>query len=336
MTKLVHLAREKPEPGVFTGVFLKALDEFGGVAFLEDAAGMPDERKAEAIRPYPVLLTCWSSAATPACLAADPGKLSYVCNVTGTVRHWVPLEIVEAGIPVTNWGDAPAQSVAEGAVALLLATLKDLHERIRIVRDGDWGVDPHTHGGSLDGLAVGVYGLGVIGRRFVEMLRPFRPVLYAFDPYVEDMPEGVTRVGSLEELFDKSQAVVIHAGLSDETRNSVTADLLARLPDHGVVVNTARGGVIDQAALLAELKSGRLRAGLDVLEPDVMPPGHPARTWPNVILSCHSIENGWPDDRKPPTKLQRMHEICIENLRSFFAGRPLRFRMDRDRYLRST
>jgi len=336
MTRLLHVAREKRAEGVFTGVFLDALEEFGGVTFIEDAAGLDEERIARHVRRHPVLLTCWSSAPTPVCLAAEPGKLAYICNVTGTVRRWVPLELIEAGIPVTNWGDAAAHSVAEGAVALLLATLKDLHERIRIVRGDGWGIDPHTHGGSLEGLGVGIYGMGVIARRFVEMIQPFRPVLYVFDPYVDDMPAGVTRVGSLEELFEKSQAVVIHAGLSDETRGSVTADLLARLPDHGVVINTARGGIIDQPALFAELQSGRLRAGLDVLEPDRLPEGHPARKWPNVILSCHGIENGWPDDHKPPTKLHKMHEICIENLRNFFAGRALRFRMDRDRYLRST
>jgi phosphoglycerate dehydrogenase-like enzyme len=197
-------------------------------------------------------------------------------------------------------------------------------------------MDMHLHGGSLNRLRVGIYGLGVIGRRFVEMIRPFGAELTIFDPYLAEMPEGCSRATSLDELFAGSQAIVIHAALTDETRGSVTADLLARLPRHGVVINTARGGIVDQPALFAELKSGRLRAGLDVLEPDGLPEEHEARAWPNLILTAHRVDHGWPDFNEPPTELNEMQETCIDNLRRFFGGEPLRFTFDRARYLRST
>ena len=88
--------------------------------------------------------------------------------------------------------------------------------------------------------------------------------------------------------------------------------------------------------LFAELESGRLRAGLDVLEPDCLPPGHPARKWPNLILTAHDAHRGWPDDHAQPARMEKMHLNCLDNLRRFTEARPLRFVMDRDRYLRST
>ena len=334
--KLLHIAREAAEPTAFASVFTDALGGFGGLEIVENGGELPEDERAALIRNCDVLLTGWNSSPVPAAIARDAGRLRYICNVTGTLCALVPLAVIDAGIPVTNWGDAPAQEIAEGAMALLLAALKDLHRQVMAVRRGGWRLDGPSTGGTLAGRNVGIYGCGVIGRRFVDLIRPFRPVLRVYDPHVADVPEGCEAVGSLADLFGRSQIIVIHAGLCDETRGTVTADLLAMLPDHGVIVNTARGGIVDQEALFAELETGRLRAGLDVLEPDVLPQGHPARLWENCIFSAHSIASGWPTDGSPLRNMLPMHLVCIENLRRFERGEPLRFVMDRERYLRST
>ena len=119
------------------------------------------------------------------------------------------------------------------------------------------------------------------------------------------------------------------------SRGTVTSELLARLPDHGVVINTARGEVVDQDALFAELRSGRLRAGLDVLvDDDYLMAGHEAHTWPNAIITCHDIGNHrWP--RRPP-RFSESQEIALENLKRFIAGEELQFVMDEKRYLLSS
>jgi phosphoglycerate dehydrogenase-like enzyme len=251
------------------------------------------------------------------------------------MRQSVPLDLVEAGIPLTNWGDAPAQDVAEGAMLLLLASIKSLHARVQWVREGHFGGIAKETGGTLSEMNIGVYGCGVIARRFIEMLRPFGAVGRVFDAYLKDPPPDCQVVGSLEELFAASEAVVIHAALTPETHNTVTAQLLAMLPDGGVVVNTARGGIVDQPALFKELEAGRLRAALDVLEPDWLEPAHPARKWENLILTCHSISHGPPANAARP-RLARHEQYCLENLRRFVAGEPLRFVMDSVRYRRST
>lgn len=332
---LLHVAMAEPSDRVWTRPFLEALRPIGDLTLVPNGAALPTEERLRLIRNCDVLLTCWGAAPIPDGVAKDPGRLGYVCNVTGSVRPFVPPEIVRSGIPLTNWGDAPANRLAEGAMTLLLATLKDLHHQIALVRRGEWQCDSRVYGGTLEGLRVGIYGLGAIGRRFVELLRPFGAAMRIYDPYVADLPAGCERATDLRELFASSDAIVIHAGLNDETRGSVTAELLALLPDHGIVVNTARGAIIDQAALFAELESGRLRAGLDVLEPDRLPPDHPARQWENVILTAHRVGRNPPDYYRGD-RLEDYHLVCLDNLQRFSRGEPLRFVMDAERYDRST
>ena len=336
MTRILHIASRKPSPRVWIEPFIARLKEIGELTILEDGNAMTEDERAERIREYDILVTCWEAAAVPVSLAKDCGALKYICNVSGTVRKFIPIEIVDAGIPVTNWGDAIAGRVAEGAFALLMACLKNLSARQRTIRSGGWKPGDDFSAGMLEGLKVGIYGYGVIGRRFVEMLRPFRPEILIYDPYVTDFPEDCVVASSLDELFSRSEAVVIHAGLSDETRGSVTAGLLAKLPDNGIVINTARGGIVDQDALFAELQRGRLRAGLDVLEPDRLPTDHPARQWENLILTAHCMSKLGSVEESRRDKLDSIHLICLDNIRRFLAREALRFVMDRIRYERST
>ncbi len=334
---LLHIAHGEPSTKLWPDCFIERLTALGELRITENGGQLEEEALLERMRAAEVLLTGWGSVAVPAALARDPGAVRYICHLTGTMRGQIPPEIVEAGIPVTNWGDAPAFQVAEGALALLLATLKDLHHHVATKRDGGWGIDLHRNGGSLRGLRVGLYGCGAVGGTFARMLRPFGAVVTVFDPYLDEPPPGCSRVGSLAELFGGAQAVVIHAALTEETRHTVTAELLALLPDHGVVVNTARGDIVDQEALFRELESGRLRAGLDVLAGnDGLPRDHPARRWENLILTSHQVEWGWPDDYAPASELLALHEVALANLERYARGEPLRFAMDPDRYARST
>jgi phosphoglycerate dehydrogenase-like enzyme len=334
--RLLHIAARKPEPEVWIEPFRNALGELGELTLMDDGDRLDDARTAEIIRTCDVLLTAWGARAVPEELAGDCGQLKYICHITGTMRGYVPPALIEASIPVTNWGDAPAQSVAEGAMALLLAVMKDLHHQIMRSREELTPEVPAPVSGGLEGTDVGVYGLGAIGLRFLAMLRPFGAIVRAYDPYVKDVPEDCIRVDSLEELFSRSEVVVIHAGLTDETRHSVTSELLAMLPDHGILINTARGEIVDNEALFAELRAGRLRAGLDLTEPDPLPAGHPARRFLNCILTPHCISVTRTADSGRPPRMDRMHLNCLDNLRRFARGEPLRFVVDRDRYARST
>ena len=127
MKKLLHITSGEASERIFSRASIAALEEFGGLEIVENGIELTDRQRATRIRDYPVLLTGWGSAKAPACLAEDPGKLKYICNLTGSVTPFVPLELIEAGVRVTNWGDNNANEVAEGAMSLLLAKRKGMH-----------------------------------------------------------------------------------------------------------------------------------------------------------------------------------------------------------------
>lgn len=325
MLKAIHLAPQQVLPD-------RLLEEIRAIPGLEldieyDCEPMSPEDLAELIRGYDILLLS-RNPILPAELADDPGRLKYICYLHGSIRRAIGPEIVQSPIVVTNWGDHPAKELADGSLVLLLASLKDLHKRIMAVRRGG-GRGIQSVGGTVQGLRIGVYGYGFAGKAFVELIRPLGADIRIFDPYARDFPDDCRRVESLDELFDGAQAIAIFAGLTDETTGSVNAERLAMLPDQGVVINMARGAIIDQDALFAELKAGRLRAGLDVLSPDSLPEDHEARQWENLIWTCHRFHSvNWPGD----DAFTRRDEVVLENLRAYVEGRPLNYVIDEQRY----
>jgi phosphoglycerate dehydrogenase-like enzyme len=335
--KILYL---RPEGGVHMdggSAFVNEVRKLGEYSDITRGADMSDHDAAELIRKYDVLLTMWGSPVVPVELAENPGRLRYILNVTGEMRRWIDVEFARSRVvAVTNWGDALAYDVAEGAVALLFAALKNIPLYIKNAANGSVSAPDLSRQGTLYKTGVGIYGLGYIGRRFAEMLAPFGCEIRAYDPYLNEFPANVIKCETLEKLFSSSAIVAVHAGLSDETRNSVGAELLSLLPDGGIIINTARSGIIDFAALEKELVGGRLRAGLDLTPPNdaLPPPGSPVRNLDNVILTAHCIaDGGWLKDK---SKLIRREEIALDNLRRFINGDPLMFIMDEERYLRST
>ena len=337
MIKILYLRPEGGDMMDAESAFVKEVKQMGEYSDITRGADMSDHEAAQLIRQYDVLLTMWGSPFVPLELAEDPGRLRYILNVTGEMRRWVGVEFARSpDIAVTNWGDALAIDVAEGAMALLLAVLKNIPLHLSNVRGGSQTAPDLSRQGTLYKTDVGIYGLGYIGRKFAEMLAPFGPIMRAYDPYLAEFPANVARCNSLEELFASSQIVAVHAGLSDETRGSVGARLLSLLPDGGILINTARSGIIDYDALEKELVSGRLRAGLDLTPPhDVLPAvDSPLRALDNVILTAHCICYGeWLQSRD---KMLRREEVALDNLRRFRDGEPLQFIMDERRYLLST
>ncbi|MCC5841002.1 MAG: hypothetical protein JJT96_12865 [Opitutales bacterium] len=315
------------------------MSDRGEHRLIENAAAWTEAERAEAIREADILLTAWDAPPVPLSLIAEPGQLRYICHVNGEIRRIIDRPFIEAGFLVTNWGPAPGRRIAEGAVALLLASLKQIPEHVALKRGEGWTHPDPQWTGSLDGLPVGIYGFGVIGRECARLLKAFGSDLVVFDPYSKEGMEGIERADSLATLFSKCAAVVIAAGLNDETRHSVGASLLSLLPDGGIVVNVARGAIVDQAALLAEVRQGRLRAALDVLDTDGedwMPPENPDRLLSHLILTAHTVGGASWNRTISGNKLNDAQSICLSNLDRFMAGEPPLYSFDLQRYDRST
>lgn len=300
-------------------------------------ASTPEPEALRLIRDHDILVS-YAAPMKAESLEADRGRLRYICCLHGGVRGLVSPALLRSGLKVTNWGDHPGHGLAYLSMTMLLALLRDLPAQIQEVRAKRWRLDANcpcldrVWGGLPEGLRVGVYGLGFAGRAFLPMARGMGFVLSGYDPYATPWPADVRRAGSLGELCTGIDALVICAAHTEETYRSVSRALLARLPDGGLVINTARGEIVDQDALFAELMQGRLRAGLDVLDPDHLDPDHPVRQLPNCILTCHV----GPMNRFNNPGLGRNERYALENVRRFCAGEPLQWEIDEARFSRMT
>jgi glyoxylate reductase len=196
-----------------------------------------------------------------------------------------------AGVIVTNTPDVLTNATAELAVALALATARFLGDAERELRAGEWkGWDPTAHRGlELSGATVGIVGLGRIGARYAELLTGFRPkILYTSRSRRPELEArlGLARV-ELAELLRRADLVSLHAPATAQTRQVIDAAALAQMKPTAVLVNTARGALVDLAAVAAALREGRLGgAGIDVYEDEPDVPEEILRA-PRTVLTPH-------------------------------------------------
>ncbi|QIL73769.1 hydroxyacid dehydrogenase (plasmid) [Diaphorobacter sp. HDW4B] len=192
----------------------------------------------------------------------------------------------ERGIAVVAALGANASAVAEQALTLMLACAKSVPQLNERMHAGFW--DKSTHKSlELAGRTLGLIGLGAIGQRFARMACAMGMNVMGFDPYATTWPEGVQRV-DLETIWRDSDVISLHCPLTDDNRGLINADTLALCRPGVVLVNTARGGLIDEAALLAAVENGHVRAaGLDSFAVEPMAAGHPFQNRSGFILSPH-------------------------------------------------
>jgi len=192
----------------------------------------------------------------------------------------------QRGIAVKAAVGANAAAVAEHAWALILACAKAVPHLNARMRAGHW--DKSTHKTiELNGRTLGIVGLGEIGRRAAVTGVALGMRVIAFDPYAKTVPQGVTLV-DLPQIYREADVVSLHCPLTDDNRGMLNRETLAQFKDGAILVNTARGGLIDEPALAEALSSGKLyAAGLDSFAVEPMTVPHPFQQIPNLILSPH-------------------------------------------------
>nr|WP_245200277.1 hydroxyacid dehydrogenase [Herbaspirillum sp. LeCh32-8] len=192
----------------------------------------------------------------------------------------------ERGIAVKAAAGANAPAVAEHTWALVFACAKNVVGLDARMREGHW--DKSTHKSlELQGRTVGLVGFGAIGRRVAATAVSLGMRVLAYDPYAKGTPPGV-QLADLDTLFAQSDVLSLHCPLTAENRHMINAASLARMKDGAILVNTARGGLVDEQALISALNSGKLRAaGLDSFEKEPFAAPHPLQGVRNVILSPH-------------------------------------------------
>lgn len=192
------------------------------------------------------------------------------------------------GVTVTNTPGANSVSVAELAVGLMLSAARNIHLADAAVKRGEW---PKLSGTALEGKTVGLLGLGAIGKLVARRLSAFDCKMLAHDPYADEEFAAKNNVELLErdEVVARADFLSLHVPVLPETRDMVDAEFLARMKKGAFLVNTARGELVDEAALVEALKGGRLRgAALDALRSEPPKAGDPLLALENVILTPHT------------------------------------------------
>jgi D-3-phosphoglycerate dehydrogenase len=189
------------------------------------------------------------------------------------------------GMTVLNTPEAPAQAVAELTLALMLAGLRQVCQNDKLVRAGQW---PRTQGRLLAAQRVGIVGLGRVGKRVARLCSAFEAEVVAYDSYVTELPQGMEDLEliPLEKLLAEADIISLHVPYDTDTRHLLDKEAFARMKPGAMVINTARGGLIDEAALAEALASGRLAwAALDVFEQE--PYQGELLSIQNAILTSH-------------------------------------------------
>ncbi len=218
--------------------------------------------------------------------------------------------LVPAGVTLCNARGAHSPATSEWVLAAVLAVLRKLP---RFAIDQSTGDNDRRFSDTLDGKRVTILGYGSIGQAVERRLSGFDVTINRVARTARD---GVHALADLDTLLPETDILVILTPLDDSTRGLVSRQRLALLPEHALVVNAARGGIVDEAALLDELTAGRLRAALDVAEPDPLPGGHPLRDAPNLFYTPH-VAGG--TRRLGPN----IYALVGDQLRRFAAGEPL-------------
>jgi phosphoglycerate dehydrogenase-like enzyme len=266
-------------------------------------------------------ITSWDVARLDADVIASAPRLKAMAHMGSSVARFVSDVLWEQGIHVTCTGPALARTVAETTLGLMIVGMKRIWPLGQHVRDGGWRESPYWPSRELGGKTVGIVGASNVGRQVMELLEPFAVRLLLYDPYVSDAEARRLRASKVEldDLVSRADIVSLHAPAKPETYHLLTAQQLSLMKDDALLINTARGSLIDEQALIAELSKGRFFAFLDVTDPEPPSTDSPLRQLENVVVTPHLA--GCIED------CSRMGEMAVEELRRFFAGEPLLYRV---------
>jgi phosphoglycerate dehydrogenase-like enzyme len=249
-------------------------------------------------------------------------ELEVVVHSAGSIKALIPEELWQRDIRVATCNGALAVGVAENTLGMIIAGLKNYAACRDWTREGKWS-DPklgteHFIVREPFDVTIGIIGASKVGRYLMKLLRMFEVEILVYDPFFSEAEAdelGVQSV-SLENLMAQSDVVTLHAPVLDSTRHMLKAQHFQAMKDRAIFINTARGVIVDEAALLAELQTGRIYAFIDVTDPEPPAVNHPFRFLPNVVLTPHIAGHASNGTR-------RQGRSTVDQLLEFAAGKPM-------------
>ena len=270
-----------------------------------------EERLVERIRDAEIVINVRSSSRfTESVFAACPALKMLSLWGTGTDNVDLPAA-ARHGVTVTNTPGVSAPSIAEHSLTLMLAAARQIPRMDARTRQGEWARGQSVQ---MAGKTLGIIGLGAIGRRFAQLGAGIgmRVIAWTMHP---NPALGFTLV-ELDELYRTSDVVSLHLRLSDQTRGMIGRREFGLMKPEAIFVNTARGAIVDESALIDALSTRRIAAaGLDVFETEPLPAGHPLTRLDNVVLTPHCAG-------VTPEALEAGLQLSVDNVWNFLAGQP--------------
>jgi phosphoglycerate dehydrogenase-like enzyme len=291
--RVLILASDVLFPHFFSESQLARLSEvadWSRIAAREDSPALRSE-----IAKADVLMTTWHSPFLRMEMFGPEPRVRLIAHCGGEVKSRAEEKVFDH-ITITNAAEPMAAPVAEMAMAMVLTLVRRLPQYGSEMQSGVIRTNEYvSQGETLAGRKVGLVGFGRIGKAFARLIQPFGVELLINDPtsISGEVASFGAALSELDELLSQCSVVVLAAGLTEESRHLLDRRRLGLMPDDSYLINVARGGLIDMAALLTELRNGRLSVALDVTDPlEPLPSEHELRRLPNVLLTPHIAAGG--------------------------------------------
>ncbi len=322
--KIVVLVKEATMKKVFSEKYFELLRKHGEVVLYEGADFEDVEKTKSYVKDADVIITSWGTPKlTKEYLDLCP-NLKAVMHAAGSVKGVVDEEeFMARGIRVTGSAVALGEGVAETAVGLLITAAKGVFTLSRDTRNGLWKDHKDEYVTDIYDITVGVISGGFVGRHFIKLMQNFNVDILLYDPTLS--AEQVAALGAtkaeLDEMLSKSDVISVHAPSIPATAKMLNASNLHLIKDGAVLINTSRGAVFDEPALIEELKKQRFFACIDVTDPEPPTLQNELRYLPNVVLTPHiagAAANGQ----------RRIAKHICEEMDRFAAGETMRTEID--------
>lgn len=317
MTRIALLADNNVASHIFQAKHMEQLRNLGTVVVNTDAVYPSKERVIELLQGVEIAITSWGCPSIDEEVLKHTPDLKLVMHAAGTVKGVVSQELIDRGIRVSSANDPLGVGVAETALGLTIAAVKRMWPLSYNTRNGGWEEDKAQIREMYE-LKIGVVSAGRAGRHYIRLLQGFDVEVLLYDPIIsaEEARElGAVKV-ELEQLLVESDVISIHAPSIPQTHHMFNAQAFSLMKDDAILINTARGSLINEEELAIELAKGRFTACIDVTDPEPPVADHPFRKLDNVILIPHiagAVNNG----------KHRLAQYSVDEIRRYLNKEPL-------------
>ncbi|CAH1226945.1 Hydroxypyruvate reductase [Paenibacillus allorhizoplanae] len=310
---------------------LHKLKSFSDVDFIALNEKFTSEDLAERIGEYDACITSWGSPVFTPEVLARATKLKFIGHGAGSVAAIVNEDVFETDIAVITANKVLARSTAECAFSMIFAGAWNFSSLSASLKQGKWSNNNRDTVLGVTRRVIGLVGYGEISKQVIRMLKPFHVKILLCSSYCsqdEANAQGID-LCELNDLFEQSDIVSLHNTLTDQTRGMIGSEQLKRLRNGALFVNTARGPIVQEHALLEELRTNRIKAMLDVYDREPLPVDHELLKLPNVVCLPHI--GGFHGILK-----RELCDFIVDELKRFTEGEALQGKVTIDQYRRLT